>query len=174
MDVHVICSRVERRSSLLEASDDSGNRSERAVRILYAHRLQPELLCRIVVAAREDRVADEHHLLERDPACVAQLLEGVRFVDTFLRDVDRSRPAHINRQLGQLHAQVGLDDLALGEIRVPVLLLGDWCFLAKRREGDLAAAILDPLAPGLPRLKSGRLERGVERLEDFLLLVVAE
>ena len=97
MDVLFFRLRVKRCSSLLEASDDPGNRGERAVRILYAHRLQPEFLCRIVVAAREDRVADEHYLLERDPARVAQLLEAVRLVDTLLRDVDRGCPTHVNR-----------------------------------------------------------------------------
>ena len=55
-----------------------------------------------------------------------------------------------------------------------MLLLGDWCSLAERGEGDLAAAILDLVAPGLLWLEAGRLERGVERLEDFLLLIVAE
>lgn len=53
MNVLVICSWVERCSSLLEASDDPGNRGERAVRILDAHRSQPELLCRIAVVAWE-------------------------------------------------------------------------------------------------------------------------
>src|SRR3546814_9778890 len=64
--------------------------------------------------------------------------------------------------LRQALAQVGLDHLALGKVGIPHLLGMDRRLLAQRGKGDLAAAILDPLAPHLFRHEARRLQRGVE------------
>jgi hypothetical protein len=71
-------------------------------------------------------------------------------------------------------AQIGLDDLALGEIGVPMFLGVDRRLLAERREGDLAAAILDPLAPGLFGDEAGRDSEASNAVEDRLLLGIVE
>jgi hypothetical protein len=160
--------------SLREARNDAGNGSKRAVWILDAHRLQPELLCGIVVAAGEDGIPNEHHLLERDAAGLAEPLQPVRLVHPLLRDVDRRRAAHVDRELRQPLVQIRLDHLAFRKLWVPLLLLRDGRLLAKRREGDLAAAVLDPLSPSLLRLEPRRLQRSVKRLEDLLPLGLAE
>jgi hypothetical protein len=61
----------ETHGPLFQASDDPSNRGERTIRILHPHGLKPNLLRRIVIATRKDSVADKHHLLKRDPTCIA-------------------------------------------------------------------------------------------------------
>src|SRR3546814_1122420 len=60
--------------------DDRVDHRQRLLRIAHPHRVQPQLLGRIVVAAGEDRIADEHHRLQRDPARVAQLLQAIGLI----------------------------------------------------------------------------------------------
>src|ERR1019366_7388790 len=80
---------------------------------------------------------------------VAQLLDAVGLVDAGLGDVDRRRAAHANGEVGQQWLQDRRDPLALGEIGVPALLGAQRRLLAQHREGDLATAILNRLAPDL-------------------------
>ncbi len=103
-----------------------------------------------------------------------QLFQTVSLIDPLTRHIDRGRPAHIDRKAGQAGAQIGLDNLALREIGVPNFLRVHRRLLAQCQKSDLAATILDPIAPGSLLHETRRRQRCIERLQYRLLLLVVE
>src|SRR5581483_10186531 len=57
---------------------------------------------------------------------------------------------------------------------IPILLLIERGFLAQRRQGDLAAAVLDDLAPMLLGLETGLVEAVLQGGDDLVPLSLGE
>src|SRR3569623_2031449 len=131
-------------------------------------------LDRIVVAAGEDRVAEEQHRLARYAGRLGELADGIGLVDAFAGDVDRRRAADVDREARQHRLDDRLQRLALLCVGIPFLLHLARRLLAKRGEGDLAAAILDLLAIRLVDAQPRLGDRLVEAVEDPGAFFLAE
>src|SRR4051812_31056818 len=71
------------------------------VPVLNGVRRHAERLHRVVVAIGIEPVADEEHVVDRDPGELGQLVHAVCLVDAHPGDVDARRPARAHLEVGQ-------------------------------------------------------------------------
>ena len=132
------------------------------------------MLGRIIISAREDRVTEEDHLVECDAGLLGKALKAIGLVYPFAGDVDRCRPADIDGKAWQQRLEQGLQFLALGVIGIPRVLGLERRLLTERGECDLAAAILDLLAPDVLVCIARLLDRLGQCFADALAFVAGE
>ncbi|PAV67509.1 hypothetical protein WR25_05840 [Diploscapter pachys] len=154
--------------------DDGGHDGGGFRNVAHPDRVEADLDGGIVISTGEDRIADEQHAVERHAAFGAQALQAVAFVDPCPRHVDRCRTAKIDREARQHCAQGRLQCSAFFPIPVPSLLFLQRRRLPQPRKGNLAAAILDPLAPYAFIGEAGIGQRPVEGRADLRLLRIVE
>jgi len=102
-------------------------------RIAHPDGLYACFLRGLVVAAGEDRVADKDHADYSYAESLSELLAPVGLVDARSCDVDRGGTAQSNREARNHWTEDALDRLALGEIGMPFLLVGQRSLLAEGR-----------------------------------------
>ena len=89
-------------------------------------------------------------MFSKGDACMLdQPAHAISLVGPFSGYIDRCRSVYIDGRPRQKLDQLHLHGFALGAIWIPVFLGREWRFLPECRKGDLAAAVLDLLAPYL-------------------------
>lgn len=158
-----------------ETQDDGLEGSLRLVDMVDLHRINPRrILDGCVIAPRVQRVAEKEHVPLGNGRQFGQTLHAVGLVDASAGDVDRGGAADADRDVGQEGLQVRLDLATLLLLGVPGLLGVQRRLLAQGREGDLAAAVLDLLAPDLGRREAQPVDGGAQLVDDVGALVVGE
>lgn len=155
---------------LRQTRHHSLNRRQRPLRILHPHRLDPHLLDRKIIPPRKNRIPHKHHLIQRNPTLLTQPPHPIRLIHAQCGNINRRRPAQINREPGQPRLQIRLNDPPLRKIRIPNLLFRNRSLLSQRRKRNLTPAVFDPFAPGVSGLETGDVERGVKSSQDGSLV----
>ena len=125
----------------LQASADRLDDALGFFRIAGPDRFHAGLLGEIVVPAGKDRLAHEDPVCDLHAERVLQFLNSVGLVDAGPGYINRRCAAQWYGETQDHRLEERLDLLALGEIGIPSRLLSE------RGERDLAAAILDKIAP---------------------------